>query len=162
MNFLKIIFIFVSVFSFFSFACHPLCTNNCSDVVCRSPCQPICKPLVCNYIDVNSTEPQPFPAPTCHIYCPPDQCESDACPACTALCINNTVPGVEIECDELECAWKCEIPSNCSTIPGCVTQCDVPACEALSNFSGIIITNDANHDVFVSYMLILIIFILVY
>jgi hypothetical protein len=127
-------------------ACHPLCTYECSDPVCTASCAPICLPYrcqVCYNVSHGAPDcPRPIFGSGCRVYCPPDQCESDECPTCEIICnvdlfCATNDPTCFVECEELQCGWKCAKPSPAECPPPtCELQCDQPACPtSIASFS---------------------------
>lgn len=110
-------------------SCHPECTWQCDDPVCPAICAPLCMPPSCQVCDNRTGTPVCQPYGACQISCPPNQCESDACPACEVQCTNPCrYPTCFVQCEEAQCAWQCQKPS--CPYPTCQLQCEAPACQA--------------------------------
>ncbi len=117
-----------------SLAAHPECTWQCDDPICAADCIPVCEAPVCTYMcepvdDITVT----CKTPQCHVSCPADQAEMDACPQCETICAPlkckpAAVANCSILCEETECSWWCVTPSDCPR-PICELQCEAPACE---------------------------------
>jgi hypothetical protein len=110
-----------------AWACHPECTWQCDDPVCPAVCGFVCQPRVCSIV-CPYRRPCPI-EPRFFNHCPPDQCESDECPACEILVegLAEFCPFCNGTCEELECAWQCRKP-DCP-YPKCILQCEEPACQ---------------------------------
>jgi len=120
-------------------ACHPPCAWLCDEPNCTAHCTPSCADTNCSYSCPTLSPPNPISyecpelLPLCAVSCPPDQCETDACPACETLC--NAVPSMcaavncTTQCQAPECAWSCTLPNNCG-VPHCHLACEAPACPA--------------------------------
>jgi hypothetical protein len=129
-----------------SLACHPECTYQCDDPVCKAVCNyVVVRNVNCNVQCNGSYTPlrgQCFQTPACHIIVPDDQCESDSCPVAQVQCGSvycNPAPPRGIVCstlcEEVELAWKCRKPTiqdGCRE-PICELQCEQPACAATSD-----------------------------
>lgn len=112
--------------------CHPECTYECSDPVCRADCQPVCKAPNCSIIYPMGVSPPVIVGEIleCTIFCPPDICEAEACPVCEVICIRpicEDSTNCTVECQELECQWYCVKPTDCPA-PVCELQCEQAAC----------------------------------
>jgi len=120
-------------------ACHPesrwLCDNPCGNWTCTDPvCPVLCEP-VCNSrtacVCFNNISNASYPH-SCQQRCPPDQCESDSCPACETLCPNRCDAGYVALCEPTDCEWRCRLDPTCPQ-PDCQQQdpsahCDKPRC----------------------------------
>jgi hypothetical protein len=120
------------------YACHPECTDPCSNTVCKASCRVIIEnptpncTVICNNGTQNGyiTYCQP---PTCIYEIPPDQCETDSCPVIETLCQQlrcSCLPSgitCEIQCQAPSpSSWLCKPPVFCPNI--CNLQCSAPAC----------------------------------
>lgn len=121
------------LFPVISIACHPLCVWTCDSPVCNATCTPVCQPANCSTVCVTGS----CNAPNCEIICPEDMCESDSCPTCSAQCQQlsgcSLNADCSIQCQPVDCAWKCEKPTDCPS-PICELNCEHPACEFSSGF----------------------------
>lgn len=113
--------------------CHPLCHYECDDPVCRANCYPVCQTPRCQLCRNNTYGAPSICVEThrCGITCPPDQCESDQCPACAIECPDECrgAPHCYQQCQAPQCGWKCSAPVRTCPKPRCVLQCEKPACE---------------------------------
>ena len=116
-----------------SFACHPECTDSCNvNHTVAARCSPICAEPNCNY---NCTIPNfncETYVPECEVRCPPDQCESDNCPACETVCTPATVcetHNCTLLCEATNCAWSCTTPAV-ELADGCVWNCENVTCSS--------------------------------
>lgn len=109
--------------------CHPECHWACDDPVCPASCTPVCLPPQCEICLNNTGTPICRPTRQCYIHCPSDECESDSCPVCEVRCPDQCHNASQclIQCEEVECAWRCTKPRNCPK-PVCELQCELPAC----------------------------------
>ncbi len=126
---LFVVFCGFAVIGVQSQGCHPLCSWQCDNPVCRAVCRPVCQRPVCQFCFNSTLPPVCYPLSGCSIQCPQDQCESDSCPTCATQCPNvcGARPNCYRECGQTQCAWLCEKPLNCPR-PTCVLQCEQPAC----------------------------------
>ncbi len=113
--------------------CHPECRYECNDPVCEAECTSVFKPLNCRVqCTGNYTGNCRY---ACDILQPPNECESEHCPAAEIVCTELHCLGLpggitcEVLCDALQGSWKCTKPSeqNCP-LPECELMCDAPAC----------------------------------
>lgn len=133
--------------------CHPQCTcggtgtaYTASCVYVLNPQQPVCN-ITCgtpppNYGRIVCEQP------VCMFTCPPSQCETSQCPACTTLCqpkecVFLPVGGdassyCTIACQAPNPTWSCRTPaiSGCSNI-----TCDALTCGSYSASSTLMINS---------------------
>ena len=99
--------------------CHPECRWACDDPTCLADCKYVTETPSC-ICDGNTSL-----TPNCYVFCPPDQCESENCPACETRC--QPVAGCTPLCLPPVASWACRKPKNCIP-PRCELNCEMPAC----------------------------------
>jgi hypothetical protein len=121
--------------------CHPECSWQCDNPTCAADCHVSCNDPVCSVVCDPAGSGGTCQAPDCRVVCPPDQCESEQCPACETVCqppvCEDTDAACQIQCEVTQCAWVCDLPSDCPQ-PTCHLQCEEPACPCVAS--------DENHQ----------------
>jgi len=114
--------------------CHPECSWQCDDPVCLADVVSVCDPVNCTYQCEEPNDTITCIGPICDLVCPPDQCESDACPACEIQCEIlecTATDDADINCTSLcaepQCSWYGTTPTDCPE-PVCELVCETPAC----------------------------------
>jgi hypothetical protein len=110
--------LFIVFFVVVATGCHPECVNTISNVTRNAICNPICDRPTCIYnCTIPNADCENY-VPECEVRCPPDQCESDSCPACETVCIPVTpcdTHNCTLLCTMLNCGWDCVPPSTDGT-----------------------------------------------
>ena len=128
-----LLFLFVTIV----YTLIPQCTYQCNDPICAAVCEPICTPVNCEILCDPEDTPGVCNPINCRSECATDGDILNSCPLCEVICDPLVCQPIDrpcvIQCQQIECSWKCVKPTNCPA-PICQLQCQLPTCEfSLSN-----------------------------
>lgn len=110
----------------------PECIWECDSPMCPAICTPVCEPVNCEIFCTPSNTPGVCNPVNCRSQCVTGGDALDSCPLCEVLCDPLRCQPIDrpcqIQCQEVQCSWKCVKPNTCP-YPRCALQCQQPACE---------------------------------